>query len=76
MHISLPVGAAEQEEIPLPGRTPEEHRPREAGLVFAAADRYELPSLASSHAILAVTTSGSPGIARRRPAPRPTRVSW
>ena len=76
MPISLPVGAAEQEDLPLPGRTPEEDRPREAGLVIATADRYELPSLASSHAILAVATSGSPGIARRLPAPRPTRVSW
>jgi hypothetical protein len=76
MYISLPAGAAEQEEEPLPGRTPEEHRPREAGSVVVATDRYELPSLASSHAILAVAISGSPGIARRRPAPRPTRVSW
>jgi len=36
---SLPVGAAEQERLPLPGRTSEEDRPREAGFVIATAGR-------------------------------------
>ena len=76
IYTSLPAGAAEQEEPPLPGRTPEEHRLREAGSAVATTDRYgEEPSL-SSQAILASTSSEVLRLARRRPAPRPTLVSW
>jgi hypothetical protein len=76
MHISLPGGAAEQEEPPLLGRTPEEHRLREAGSAVATTDRFyvEEPSL-TSQAILASAISESPRPVRRRPAPRPTLVS-